>query len=297
VLNPEIQKKILEIYYQKWRDSFPGFYAVGDMEIEGVEKECIVANAEYLARQGLIEEPRTTGFLSKITTYGIDSVEDKRISEDVEVRRRILEILGKEFETDPQRPVAKEKLVERSSFSEIEIERNLWYLEEQGFVEVHWALGGAYATEITGMGIEALKEPSVLEQEVIVMSNAYSMLYQLENSLRIFVEKKLRDSFGNSWWERGVSQREIREGAERKKAVEPESNLSLINYTEFDDLRRIITNNWEIFRDTFQTQTGIVSRLEELEPMRNKIAHSRLLSNEDLAKLELFSKEISVLIS
>ena len=82
----------------------------------------------------------------------------------------------------------------------------------------------------------------------------------------------------------------------KKKALESGSDVSLISYTEFADLRRIIANNWDAFQDTFKTQTGIVGRLEELESIRNKIAHSRLLSNDDLAKLELFFKEITSLI-
>jgi len=295
LLNPEVQRKILEVYYEKWRD-FSRYYEAGTMEMEGVDKNSIIANAEYLVKKGFIEEPMTLSFDTQITLRGIDFIEDKRISEDVQIRKRVLEILNEEFEREPQRWVTKGKLIKTSGYSEVEIDRNLWYLERKGFVKVEWNSAGASLAEITGSGIEALKEPSALEQEVRVMSDGYSMLYELENSLRIFVERKLRERFGNSWWERGVTQRDIRQRAKKKKLLEPESNLSLINYTEFGDLRRIITNNWEIFRDTLQTQTGIVGRLEELEPIRNKIAHSRLLSNDDLAKLQLFFKEISGLI-
>lgn len=265
--------------------------------MEGVEKDEITANAEFLHTYGLIEEPRTMGFLTQITVYGIDSIEDKRVSEDVEIRKKLLETLEEEFGKDPQRAVDKMKLVENLGYSEVEILRNVWYLERKGFVDVEWYLGGGFLAKITSFGIEALKEPSVLDNEIRVMSNAYSMLYNLENSLRMFVEKKLREEFGDQWWESGVTQRDIRQGAGERKAVEPDSNLSLINYTEFRDLRRIINNNWEIFRDTFQSQSGIVSRIEELESIRNTIAHTRLLSNDDLAKLELFSKEIASAIS
>lgn len=242
---------------------------------------------------GLIEEPRTTGFLTQITAYGIDSIEDKRTAEDVEIRKKLLETLEKEFGKDPRRAVDKSKLNEDLEYSEVEILRNIWYLERKGFVDVEWYLGGEFLAKITSVGIEALKEPSALDNEIRVMSNAYAMLYNLENSLRIFVEKKLRDRFRDQWWERGVTQKDIRQQAEERKIPEPDSNLSLINYTEFRDLRRIVNKNWEIFRDTFQRQSGIVSRIEELESIRNTIAHTRLLSNDDLAKLELFSKEIA----
>ena len=65
-LNSEVQKEILKAYYQKWRD-FSLWFAAGTMELEGVKKDNIIANAEYLVKQGLIKSPQTGNFLSAIT--------------------------------------------------------------------------------------------------------------------------------------------------------------------------------------------------------------------------------------
>lgn len=57
------------------------------------------------------------------------------------------------------------------------------------------------------------------------------------------------------------------------------------------------TENWhDIFKDHFETLEHIVSRLDELEPIRHAIAHTRLLSNDDFEKLELFQREIQRMI-
>lgn len=291
----EVQRKILEVYYEKWKD-FSRYYSAKDIKIDGVEKETILVNAQFLVKKGMLEKARTLGFLTKITVHGIDFIEDQRLSEEVGKRRRILEVINDEFEKEPRISVWIGKLIERTGYNDVELNRNIWYLEGKGFVKVSWTTNGASSVEITRYGIEALKQPSALEKEVKVMSNAYSILYQLENGLRIFMEKKLREVFDANWWERGVTPNDIRERADARKASE-QSNLSLINYTEFGDLGRIIVNNWKIFEPVFKTQKGVISRLEELEPLRNKIAHSRLLSNHELEKLNLFFKEITDFIT
>lgn len=297
-LDPEVQKKILKAFYDKWRD-FSRWFEAGNMEIEGVEKDCIIDNAEYLARQGFIQKLRTLNALSEITVYGIDFVEDKRVSEDIEIRRKILEILNKEFEKDPRRPVVRETLVERSGCSKVEIDRNLWYLMHKGMVEAQFfAGGGAFTAKITGMGMNALREPSVLEQQVRFMSNAYSILYKLENELRTFIEKKLREEYDDEWWQKGVTS-SVKRNAEKNKRKEPDSPQGLLYYTEFSDLRKIIQKeeNWhDIFQEYFTTLERIISRLDELEQIRHTIAHTRLLSTEDYEKLDLFYREIKKMI-
>jgi hypothetical protein len=296
-LNSEVQKEILKAYYQKWRD-FSLWFAAGTMELEGVKKDNIIANAEYLVKQGLIKSPQTGNFLSAITIYGIDYIEDKKISEDVAIRKKTLQELNDQFEKDPQRRVMLDKIVERLGCSKVEIQRNLWYLEHKGLAEVQWGLGGWADAEITGLGIEALKEPSILEQETRFMSNAYSSLYQLENELRIFIEKKLSEKYDEEWWQKGVPLR-VRRNAEQNKEKEPESSLGLLYYTEFSDLRKIIQKeeNWHtIFKECFRTLEQIISRLDELEQIRHTIAHTRLLSNVDFEKLDLFYREIRKMI-
>ena len=268
---------------------------IEDVSFEGISKEAIVTNAEYLASKGLIDEAHTARFTTKITVFGIDQVEDMRISPDIQKRVKILQILKEHFEKEPYRGVSRETLVKLTGFAKEDIMRNAWYLGERGLARVDWAMGGYFSARITDIGIDVLKRPSFLENEQRVMSNAYSLFYILENKLRIFIERKLTEVYGNELWEKVPE--DIRKYAEQRKYKERDSTLSPFHYMLFKHLRSVIGKNWNIFKGTFKKPTGIVSRLDELEPIRRKIAHCRLLSNDELAKLSLFFKEIDHMIA
>jgi len=298
-----VQRVILRFLYDIWRKE-PFQYGTLDRLIEEgvlqVSKDVLYKNAEYLASKGLIERSQAAGcYLTRITVYGIDAVEDKRLSSDVKIRRRLLEVLEELFNEKPEGYAGKEELVQQTGFSEVEVERNIMYLEGEGYVKVDWFGGGQFIARITALGIDSLKEPTVFEKEVIFMKNAYSLLYRIENELRTFIERELRERYGDEWWEKGVPLN-VRENAERNAARDEQAfRFSLIYFTEFGDLKRIIMReeNWHgIFKEYFKTLEGIVSRLGELEVIRHRIAHTRLLSNDDYAKLELFYREIKKMI-
>lgn len=295
MLDENVQSKILQFLYDKWMEDFFHLTGLAHVFFEGITDEAVISNAEYLASKGLIEEARTAAFDTKITVYGIDQVEDARISTDVQKRIRILQILKEHFEKDPYGLVSRETLVRLTDFTKEEIMRNVWYLGEKGLARVDWAHGGYFGARITDIGIDELKRPSLLENEQRVMSYAYSFFYILENKLRIFIERKLTEAYGEGVWK--MIPEDIRKYAERRKSKERDSNISLFHYMLFKHLSSVIGKNWNIFQRTFKNPTGIISRLNELEPIRRKIAHCRLLSNDELAKLSLFFKEIDHMIA
>lgn len=290
LLDKEIQRKILEKLYEHWKEDFVHPVRVRALNIEGVSEEDLIANAEYLVSKGLIGEPQSMQFWTHITSYGIDQVEDKRLSTDMKNRRRILEVLKESYEKDPYYSVKKEDLAQFTGLSMNEIQRNVWYLDKKGLVEANWALGGLHSTRISARGIDALKEPLELENELRIMSYAYSLLYLLENQLRLFIERKLREIHGDQWIK--CIPDDIAKKAEKLKSSDGNFGLGLLNYMQFGHLTLVIGKNWEIFKETFKSPTGVVGRLNELEEIRHKIAHCRMLSNDDLNKLELFHKEI-----
>ncbi len=129
------------------------------------------------------------------------------------------------------------------------------------------------------------------------MATAYSKLYLLENYIRDFLENKLYEKYKDDWWSKGVPNN-IKPKAEKNKNKD-KRDKNYIYYLDFGDLRKIIQykENWSsIFSEIFKTQTGIIGRLEELEPIRHSIAHTRMLNNGELLKIELFFKEIPEMI-
>ncbi len=113
---------------------------------------------------------------------------------------------------------------------------------------------------------------------------ARSLLYTLENALRYFVATKINENqavavvdsdFIKDW-----------EHAKHKEALPPRKPLDshIIYYSSFEQLRRIITqsNNWDkIFKTYFGRQTSVISRLNELDEIRDTLAHNRIISQFD----------------
>jgi len=137
-------------------------------------------------------------------------------------------------------------------------------------------------------------------QDVKQPSAAYQILYDLETTLRVFIQKQL-ERVSSNWWRERVPH-DVQERAERRKRQNEtqwpwheDRNLSLIHYVDFADYAKIITkrNNWnEVFKHFFKHRDAIAVKLRELEPIRNAIAHSRELTTAQLRKLELTAYEI-----
>ena len=59
-------------------------------------------------------------------------------------------------------------------------------------------------------------------------------------------------------------------------------------YSEFTDLKNIISKNWEDFKNVFPSQQWIFQKLDELEHPRNVIAHNNPLGKDDTKRIELY---------
>lgn len=296
MINDEVQHLILNYLYNKWLDNVFSLDCLKELsESEfNVEEKILLANARYLADKFLINEPRTLSFCTRITILGVNIVESKQLSVDLKKRITLLKLLEDKYDEYPNRSMNKGTLIKELGYTEVEAERIVWYLGEIGYAEVSWSGGKNFWIKISDLGLDAMRRPSLLEQESVVMANAYSLLYKLENELRIYYEMTLREQFGDKWWDKGVSS-EIKDKAETKKKLaysKEKGNYSIIFYTDFEDLRILPNKKWKLFEPTLKTQSGVLSRLGELEPIRNKIAHSRFLTTDEISTLELFYKQI-----
>lgn len=139
--------------------------------------------------------------------------------------------------------------------------------------------------------------------------DGYERLHALENELRIYILKKLMLKLGRSWWGKAVpeavkqkkwnSPKELKEKELNSKICDSETMLQLIHYTNFGDLKKIIEDekNWNaIFKFIFEDQK-VIYKLEELEPIRNKIAHNRYLTEENEAALKFYYGQLHRFVS
>lgn len=128
----------------------------------------------------------------------------------------------------------------------------------------------------------------------------YDNIQRLENTLREFISKELSKRIPD-WWVQRVPL-DVRQLAEGRKAKNEnlwpwhqEKDLSLMYYVDFPDYIKIITrkDNWkEVFAPIFRDKESISTKLKELEPIRNDIAHSREISVQAGKKLEIYAREI-----
>jgi hypothetical protein len=126
----------------------------------------------------------------------------------------------------------------------------------------------------------------------VYMQRGYRMLFVLENLVREFVRDVLEEKDGPDWFERRASQ-SVKKKVEDRKAAETRNqwhagrNTHPVNYIDFGDLGLLIQTHWSDFRDLLPTQAWAVSRLSDAERSRNVIAHTNVLSSQELARLEM----------
>lgn len=103
-------------------------------------------------------------------------------------------------------------------------------------------------------------------------------LYLFENNVREFIRLLLEENFGEMWWRKGVPQKvRAKCASRREEGLEEEKEVDMILFADFYDYKIIIEANKPIFSDYIDTKDWC-SKLQEMEPIRNAIAHNRPLS-------------------
>jgi len=139
----------------------------------------------------------------------------------------------------------------------------------------------------------------ILEQEKSQsQKESYELLKELEQKLRHTIESEL-SRISSDWWKQRIPN-DVRENAlqRKKKNESPWTWISggspLIDYIDFTDYAKIISrrDNWnDVFRNIFGNKEELVSKLKELEPIRNTIMHSRNLNKKHIERLGLYASD------
>lgn len=126
----------------------------------------------------------------------------------------------------------------------------------------------------------------------------YGTLNVIENSLRGLCTVRLSKRYGAKWYKSQLSptaQRKYVDGLayERSQFSLGFTSYHPVYYLDFSDLREILCrkDNWrECFSDLFGEKNYelLTSSLSELEPIRNKVAHNRLVSDHELSVANSF---------
>lgn len=236
-----------------------------------------------------------------ISSYGIDVYEKElppsQVSRRIAQRKHILEFLKEIYDNDVDRSVNNQQLADGlGTKNNNELKANLKYLTDYSLINSNLHFGDGFSVRLTAAGYSMLDGPND-HGESVPMTSAYKILFILENQLRKFVEKRLTKQFGETYWQDGISKNlrykvdKFKEEEDRHlwQVSETKTNME---YLQFPDLLKIIKTNQEEFKKDFSDIEQIELRLNELEEIRNAIAHMRTLSEDSIIRLEQYNRDL-----
>jgi hypothetical protein len=132
-------------------------------------------------------------------------------------------------------------------------------------------------------------------QEARKMADFYVIYYSVENSIRRLISERLEEKHGPGWWnarvpagvqtEVGKKQREERDTAMSIRSEDP------LSYTNFGELIAIFEANWADFSDTLRSDKAVRQILSQFNKVRNLVAHSCALNEDEITRFKLLVKD------
>ena len=123
------------------------------------------------------------------------------------------------------------------------------------------------------------------------MARLYAVLFCFENEVRDFIRDTLSEKEGVDWIERLPPK--VKEHAlSRMTSAVVDSWLEgetsdLLGFVDFGQLAQIIIAKWEHF-PVIPSQHWLKQRMDEMEKVRNFIAHNRMLLPTEFARLYMY---------
>lgn len=132
-------------------------------------------------------------------------------------------------------------------------------------------------------------------QEARKMGNFYEIYYAVENSIRRLISERLEDKHGPTWWKTKVPAG-VQAEVEKKQKDERETAMSIrsddpLTYTNFGELIAVFDANWVDFSDTLRSQKAMRDVLSQFNKIRNVVAHSCALNEDEITRFKLLVKD------
>jgi hypothetical protein len=138
--------------------------------------------------------------------------------------------------------------------------------------------------------------PDRIRSASLQMQGVYRRLFVFENLIRSFIDERLTETSGDDWFDK-IATREMKDKYKNRKEKEEKNQWHAgreahpIYYLDFGDLGLLIINQWDVFKDFFDSQTWVQSRMQEAERSRNVIAHTNVLPAEEAQRLEMYLRD------
>jgi hypothetical protein len=124
------------------------------------------------------------------------------------------------------------------------------------------------------------------EQELGRTNTAHDWLLRLETQIRAFIDREMKQAFGDEWPKHKLSNGVYDQWQEKKKKGEQAGGKiwPLIAYADFTDYMNIICrgDNWKtVFQRFFGRPESVRESLQRLYPIRISTMHARPISQDD----------------
>lgn len=152
--------------------------------------------------------------------------------------------------------------------------------------------------------IQTIRKDEIVDKELFEleirkrakkMADFYVLYYCLENTVRELITETLQEKYGSSWWDDkmplGVKESVKKNQEEEKKTVMAIRSEDPLAYTNFGELIDILNVNWGDFSDMIRSQQAMQSTLSQFNKIRNIIAHSCDLEDDDILRFKLLIKD------
>jgi hypothetical protein len=146
---------------------------------------------------------------------------------------------------------------------------------------------------------DALVDTELFEADILHsgkrMADFYVLYYSLENSIRRLIAGRLHEKYGADWWEQKVPSG-VKTSASDKQRKEKDTPMSIrsddpLTYSNFGELIDILNANWADFADTLRSQKAMQQILTQFNLVRNVIAHSAELNDDEILRFQLLIKD------
>jgi hypothetical protein len=127
--------------------------------------------------------------------------------------------------------------------------------------------------------------------DALEMARLYAVLYCFENEVRNFIRETLEEKEGLEWVDKIPAK--IKEHAEARKAAALSDSwlegekTDLLGFVDFGHLAQIIIAKWDCF-PVIPSQHWLKQRMDEMEKVRNFIAHNRMLLPSEFQRLYMY---------
>ncbi len=169
-------------------------------------------------------------------------------------------------------------------------------------VELIYAVSSKSTAALIGTGnsIDWLKSTLFQENtEDYRLAQSKRIISEIENCLRELVKTKLKNQFGDNWWDKSLDNnlgREVKQTYLNQFGVECNDGNILIFYTYTLQLKKIISTHFKLFKQYFESLQDFDMQMDSLNKIRREEAHNRTITEKNLSDLSTLHEKLTAKI-